>query len=423
MTQSAVGRAQLLRVNPFQGLMIDAAVWRDAHDYHRNQVRLHQLALHGWGIASGLEVTAGTEENSLVVQPGVAVDPAGNFIILTEPYLHQLIAQRAGTVQLLIQYSEVPTGPTQPPGDPFGQPTRIVEAFRVLQRDDSPGEPRLELCRVDFNPAAGAVAAAADPGHPATNEIDLRHRTSVPTASSVAAIMQIGASSPADAVGLSPLTAAINRVVNGAVTVATAGGGDGVLAVAAPPVSLVIARHSGQGWDNHSTGLHFLAREMAGAGRTLDVREAALTDVDRADVLYLTGHSRLDLGPSETDVLTRVLSRGGTLVGDGCAGGPRGDAGAREFAHSFSDLVGKLGRRLQSIDRSHPLLTSRYVFSGPPGGVRSNAVVLADGGCIYCDADYGCAWAGGTGDKPLPRAAIRDATEFGVNVALFHPEG
>ena len=41
---------QLKRVNPFQGLVIDADTWRDAHNYHREQQRLHMLAFHKIGI-------------------------------------------------------------------------------------------------------------------------------------------------------------------------------------------------------------------------------------------------------------------------------------------------------------------------------------------------------------------------------------
>jgi hypothetical protein len=49
---------QFKRVNPFEGLVVDADTWRDAHTYHRDQQRLHVLAYHQIGIVSGLEVTA-----------------------------------------------------------------------------------------------------------------------------------------------------------------------------------------------------------------------------------------------------------------------------------------------------------------------------------------------------------------------------
>ena len=181
MTQTDVGRVQLKRVNAFQGLMIDADVWRDAHEYHRSQLRLHQLALHGWGIAHGLEVTLGQDENSLVVSPGVAVDPQGNFIVVTDPYLHRLDARRPGPIYLVLQYSEVPSGPMQPPNDAYGQPTRIVEAYRIHQRDDTATEPRLELCRLTFDPLAGRLKTPANPSQPGPNELDTRVRTPLGT--------------------------------------------------------------------------------------------------------------------------------------------------------------------------------------------------------------------------------------------------
>jgi metal-dependent amidase/aminoacylase/carboxypeptidase family protein len=44
---------KLKRVNPFQGLVIDSDTWRDAHEYHRSQQRLHMLAFHNIGIIEG----------------------------------------------------------------------------------------------------------------------------------------------------------------------------------------------------------------------------------------------------------------------------------------------------------------------------------------------------------------------------------
>ena len=46
---------QLKRVNPFQGLVVDTDIWRDAHEYHRDQQRLHMLAFHNVGIVGGIE--------------------------------------------------------------------------------------------------------------------------------------------------------------------------------------------------------------------------------------------------------------------------------------------------------------------------------------------------------------------------------
>src|SRR5262245_479666 len=54
----------------------------DWRDYHLPPARLHQAHLHDWGIASGLEVHVTPDGQQLEVQPGVAVDGAGELIAL-----------------------------------------------------------------------------------------------------------------------------------------------------------------------------------------------------------------------------------------------------------------------------------------------------------------------------------------------------
>jgi len=86
---------------------------------------------------------------------------------------------------------------------------------------------------------------------------------------------------------------------------------------------------------------------------------------------------------------------------------------------SVIDLASRLGRQPARVDRAHALMVTRHVFAEPPQGGRATARLLEAGGLIYSDADYGCAWQGGTPNTALPRAAIRDALEFGVNLALY----
>lgn len=54
----------------------------DFREYQTPCSQLHHLALHGSGIASGLEVTASTDRLSLQVAPGVAIDRRGQMIVL-----------------------------------------------------------------------------------------------------------------------------------------------------------------------------------------------------------------------------------------------------------------------------------------------------------------------------------------------------
>jgi len=77
MSLKDIIKFQLKRVNPFQGLVIDADIWRDAHNYHRDQQRLHVLTFHKTGIVEGLQVTANNPADlSVNIHPGTAIDPA-----------------------------------------------------------------------------------------------------------------------------------------------------------------------------------------------------------------------------------------------------------------------------------------------------------------------------------------------------------
>ncbi len=178
MALNDIIKFQLKRVNPFQGLVIDADTWRDAHNYHRDQQRLHVLAFHKTGIVEGLEVTANKPADlSVIIHPGVAVDPEGNIIINSQEQRYQLQTSQKGVIYLVIQFREVPAEPYQPPEG--GQPTRILEAYRIEEREKLPAEPYLELARIDFDPSESAIRDAKSPAHPGKNGIDLRFRQGV----------------------------------------------------------------------------------------------------------------------------------------------------------------------------------------------------------------------------------------------------
>ena len=57
---------------------------RDMDQYYRPLERIHGSSLHGWGVASGLSVTATLNSATLSVLPGVAVDSKGQHIALAE---------------------------------------------------------------------------------------------------------------------------------------------------------------------------------------------------------------------------------------------------------------------------------------------------------------------------------------------------
>ena len=101
----------LKRVNSFPGLAIDADTWQDAHNYHRDHQRLHNLLYHESGIIKGLEVISYDPQNlSVNILPGVAADPEGNIIIVQNIYHYQIQNRDIRTIYLIIQFREVLDG-------------------------------------------------------------------------------------------------------------------------------------------------------------------------------------------------------------------------------------------------------------------------------------------------------------------------
>ncbi len=406
---------QLRRVNPFQGLMIDAGVWRDAHEYHRDQMRLHHLLLHGWGIIRGLDVSVVGDDNTVLIEEGVGIDPQGNFIIAAQQHRYRVETRLPGTVYLVIQFRDVLTGPNQPSGDGAGTPTRILEAYRIQERDRLPAEPYLELARIEFDPARGPINAPSDPLQPGLNELDLRHRTDVWINSAIQSVLPtLPSMSMSDESAPPPPVSA--RPISEPTPAEMA-------PLSPTSLQLGLAVHQGSGWDRHRDGLRYLSREVEAAiGLPARLADKVIpAEADGVDLLYLSGDAGLRLEDADVAGIARLVDRGGVVIGEGCGSGPQGDGGARQFALSFNELANQLGRRLSKVERGHQLFVARHVFAMPPAGSssRANALLLEDRGMSYSDADYGCAWQGGAPGKSLERSVIRDALELGVNLTLY----
>ena len=77
-----ITKKPLRRLNPYRGLILDVNTWSAAHDYHREQQRLHVLAMHSPGVVAGLDVVAwNPPDSSVVIYPGVALDLEGHTIM------------------------------------------------------------------------------------------------------------------------------------------------------------------------------------------------------------------------------------------------------------------------------------------------------------------------------------------------------
>ena len=363
----AVPRVQLKRVDPFLGLMIDTETWRDSHDYHRQAGHAHTLALHGWGVVAGLDVEpADPPDRSVWIRPGVAVDPEGRLIIVAQPVRYQINTQDAGTIYLVLMFREIPTQPALSIEDGKERPSRLLEAYAVLERDRLPDQPHVELARMQLTAGSKPVRAAADPTAPRPDELDTRYREQA--AIRPGTRVSVGVWKPAEIPDRLP----------------------GHLA---GPTHLLADLGAGVGW-------RLRRRDQRGGDEPLD-----------CDLLLMTVHG--DGAPSEAEQrqLASFLDTGGVLLVEHCVAGD-------EAGRKLGGLAQALGRQPQPVTRGHPLLLARHVFAGAPTGAGP-AQILEANGLVLSHADYACAWNGGTPEKALDRAEIRAAVEFAENLLAY----
>jgi hypothetical protein len=386
---------QMKRVNPFQGLVVDADTWKDAHNYHRQNMKLHIFAFHKTGIVSGFEVTASSPADASVnIGPGIAIDPEGNAIIMPQRQRYHLQTHEKGRIYLVIQFREIPGEPFQPPEG--GQPTRILEAYRLQERDALPSEAYVELARLDFDPAMEGIKNAKNPGQPAVNEINLNFRE--------------------EAIKAAPeRIPAVIRETPPVITRETSAAAETALIGYFPL--------GGANKDLHRRGLHNLVKELNRYGHLPVAIEDEINlkkPLGRFSLIYITSNGRFEVTPEQQSALNSYLQSGGIIFGDGCSltTGGVDSKGAKEFGLAFNRLAVQFNSKLGIVQRGHQLLSSEHIFSEVPAGCEPP--MLLEGGNMICSSsDYGCAWDGGHGDQPLPRDAIRSALEIGANILAY----
>lgn len=365
-----VPRVQLKRVNPFMGLMIDAQTWGDSHDYHRMVNQAHHLAMHGWGIVTGLEVdSANPADRSVWIRPGVAIDPEGRLIIVAQPFRYQITTEKAGLMFLVLMFREIPTQPAISIEDGSEKPSRLLEAYAIYERDRLPDQPHVELARVLLTAdKKAALKDPADPTAPRDNEIDGRYREQAGIRPGPRATIGLWKPDSEDEAMKGQL-AGTARLVS---------------ALSASSIEWRLRRRD----------------HLGGAEEPLD-----------ADLLIMPVTPKVSINQAEGNMLDVFLDGGGVLLLETAGAG----AEAQKVIASVAQAV---KRKPAAINRNHPLLTSRHTFTAPPLGAVAGQLVEGDG-LLVSTADYASAWSGGTDKKPLDRGDIRTAVEFAENMLAY----
>ncbi len=361
------------RMKANDGLAVTADVWEEAHAYHRAQQQFHAMVHHGAGIAAGLQVIASDPPDSTVyVQPGIALDPAGRLISVSEPTAYDVGHTMEGMLYLVLTYDEGrPVADGSASGD--GSPLYVHTQFGIAAAPALPDTPHVELARVRRASRDASITNAKNASRPALNEIDLRFRRSV------------GA----------PVESEIN---------------------------VGLAYLGGQPNARHLVGLGNVARTASSPGiqriwvdDALDLRSG----LERYALVCLVASGDFQLTPDEMNGIYHYLQGGGTVFFESCRhdqaqGTPKSDA-------TFMDLLGSFGMKLGEIKSGHSLLSDPALFAVPPGGFETQGtpVVQIAEGLIFSGRDYGCLWEGERRGGPPAREDIRAAIEWGGNIIAY----
>jgi len=125
---------QLERTHFFDGKMLSAKDLTREQEYHLGKRRLHNRYLHGWGVVAGLGLSL-KPGPTVVVEPGLAIDCAGNEIVL-EAQQTLDIGALSGRHFILVRYVEIPVG--EQPGPEGTDYSRVREAACVEISNTNP---------------------------------------------------------------------------------------------------------------------------------------------------------------------------------------------------------------------------------------------------------------------------------------------
>jgi hypothetical protein len=355
---SALTNLPKLHIKPFDGMSVTAEIWAQAHDEHRKNLQAHNLFFHGAGIVNGLEVVANDPPDQYVfISPGLAVDPAGNIIVLTEAVAYDFGNSMEGDLYLMLGHGEREVAGTQ-------KDTRYMQSeFVVAARPSMPKRPAVELARVHVSHRGNAIKNAANPAHPGMEEIDMRFRPVVGVEERMlvrVAICHLGEEAPAAVLS---------------------------------------------GWD-------FLSKEVRRStpyNLVIDNGLPISPGLSNYAITYIAGTGSFKVESGRVKELAAYLEQGKALIVEAL------DEAADE---SFKPLLGGLGVSLKPIAEYDSILKTPFLFNAPPEGNQGNRVLLGKR-VIYSNARYALAWGGkvlgGTGS----RSDIRSAHEWGINLIYF----
>ena len=183
MSAPAGGQPGFKRLNFFKGLVTYYTDWIDNEAYRLDKHRWHNMRCHGPGVVVGYAgemLVNGRGDLSIEVQPGCAIDGAGNELLLWDTQIKHVRTddlKLPQTVYVVARYNEELTDfVTYKNNLAVRGHRRVLEGCEIDVTPLLPNVAReIELGRILIDQGARAITDAADAQAPKANEIDLRY--------------------------------------------------------------------------------------------------------------------------------------------------------------------------------------------------------------------------------------------------------
>lgn len=153
------------RLAYFDGQRLSAADFRDEQQYLIRQRQRHNLALHGWGVVTGMSVTVSVDgaSPSVVVEPGLALDRHGREIELDASVAMQ-IGNPGCSQYVIVEYAERGTDPVPSPTDGTGTvASRVEEGASIRLSHEALADDGVVLARLMSDSTGWKVDSAFEP--------------------------------------------------------------------------------------------------------------------------------------------------------------------------------------------------------------------------------------------------------------------
>lgn len=366
------------RLQAADGLLINAQRWQQAHDYHRQRQNAHYQSINQPGIVCGLGVkiipapqkveAKYRDQRWVQIQPGIAIDVAGNPIVVSRPIDFRIATEVSGQDPLTVYLVATYIDPDELRRDASRE--LVQETFRIDEKSTPPPSLDVEVCRILLQPGEVKITPTADVFFPGYNNIDLRYRRMAQARpQAIVRMAQVNHGDPDCARNFFQVPYLLQAVE-----------------AIYPPLRAI---------------------EELGQVTFSD-------NMQDFDLLYFTGKQALEVNSSQLEFLKVYLNSGGVLLVDA----PVDATALIESTQSLAQMLGSPLRPLEEWRKDHPLRMKPFLFAALPILDRQPIRLLTNGGIILIVGDLAAAW-GLDPALSLSRITIRTAQELGVNILQF----